>query len=292
MQRRALALALLVGGCRFNLHAIDDVSPSVSVDLATAAAVPDLSAGIGVADDLATAPALDLASDPCANPPALGGGNLAAQCVIGNPPTVDGNLADWPPLAQWTSARRASAALSGGSWQNDPSQDDPDCSAKFFVRWDLSYLYVAVSVTDDIRNVPNSPPGLTDNDAVELFFDGLHDRSQAYGDDDRQLVYSADKAKMAAKDGNAASWPAGTVEKWGGTSPAWTLEAAVPWSALGGTPATLGRVVGFDVKLDDNDGGFTRARDLAEYYAAPSGGACSAPYCRTDAFGAVQLHGR
>ena len=79
-----------------------------------------------------------------------------------------------------------------------------------------------------------------------------------------------------------------------GTSPSWTLEAAIPWSALGGSAAAPGRVVGFDVKLDDNDSGrATRDRDLILYYdgSAPST-SCSAPYCRTDVFGAVQLQGR
>jgi hypothetical protein len=62
---------------------------------------------------------------------------------------------------------------------------------------------------------------------------------------------------------------------------------------LGGTAATLGRVVGFDLKIDDNDqGDAQRDRDLVMFYTASSAGTCAAPYCRTDAFGGVQLQGR
>ena len=39
------------------------------------------------------------------------------------------------------------------------------------------------------------PPGLSDNDAIELFLDGNHDRTQTYGSDDWQLVYSAERKR-------------------------------------------------------------------------------------------------
>ncbi len=272
-------------------------------DLATGAS------GGGGGDDLATAPGDDLASapgsdlamvagagdlaDPCANPPALGAGNLAAQCVVGNPPTVDGDLADWPSNL-FTALTKATAAQADGTWGTDPASNDATLSGRFAVRWDLGYVYVAVSVTDDIRNTPNSSPYVTDNDAIELFFDGQHDRSISYSTaDDWQLVYSEDSQLEEAQNTIGNNWPAGTAQKVVlGSGAAWTLEAAVPWSALG-TSASLGKLIGFDIKIDDNDGGLPRARDLVMYYDAGSGGgSCAAPYCRTDAFGTVQLQGR
>jgi len=164
------------------------------------------------------------------------------------------------------------------------------------VRWDLTYLYVAIAIADDVRQTPNSSPpsSISNNDAIEIFVDGNHNRSTTYAQDDWQLVYSADAQKVASQ-GSPLPWPLGTHEAWGGTSPAFTVEAAIPWSILGGAAVTPGRVVGFDLKLDDNDGanGTTRDRDLILYYNPANGnGGCSAPNCRTDVFGAVQLQGR
>ena len=117
------------------------------------------------------------------------------------------------------------------------------------------------------------PPGLSDNDAFEIFLDGKHDRTTSYGSDDWQLVYSADQQKAAAR-GTVVTWPAGTQENWGGIAPGYTLEVAIPWSVLGGAAAAPGRVVGFDLKLDDNDSAksTTRDRDLIMYYVTPPGG--------------------
>lgn len=290
-------MLLVCAGCRFNVHAVSDLGRVDDGDLALALArdlgmapptmMPDLAAG-----DLALAPA-DLTPDPCAGAPTLGSGNIAAQCVIGDAPVIDGDLSDWP-LNQFLPMTKATSAQANGSWDTAVA-NDTNSSARYFVRWDLTYLYVAVSVTDDVRATPNTMPiDLSSNDAIEIFVDGNHSRSTSYGSDDWQLVYSADMAKVAAQ-GTVVAWPAGTHQAWGGASPAFTVEAAIPWSVLGGSAATPGRLVGFDLKLDDNDGdnGATRDRDLILYYNVGNGdGSCSAPNCRTDAFGTVQLQGR
>lgn len=285
-------LLLVCAGCRFSVDAItdtpapDDLATSAAGDLATS-----LMLDLGVAD-LTVVPPDDLTPDPCAGAPALGINNIGAQCVIGNPPTIDGDLSDWP-MAQFLPMTKATAAQANGSWDTGVA-NDTNSSARYYVRWDLTYLYVAIAAADDIRQTPNSGSAISNNDAIEIFVDGNHSRSTTYGTDDWQLVYSADKAKVASQ-GTVVAWPAGTHEAWGGTSPAFTVEAAIPWSILGGAAATPGRVVGFDLKLDDNDGdnGTTRDRDLILYYNPGNGdGSCSAPNCRTDAFGAVQLQGR
>lgn len=300
MPRVTVALFLLTVGCRFSVSSLtgtatggDDLAAAPgdlatvdSADLATATATADLAGP--------PPPPADMTIDPCANPPALGNGNLAAQCVIGSPPVIDGNLADWPPSLFHPMTHATTGVVATGSWSGSAATDDPDLSARWAVRWDLDNLYVAVSVVDDVRETPNAT-ALTQNDCVELFVDGLHNRTTTYGADDWQLVYSADQKSGSYKDGLAAALPNGTVmqKAWSGQSPNWTLEAALPWSMLGGTAPALGRVVGFDLKLDDNDSGLTtRDRDLVMFYTAASGGSCTAPYCRTDAFGAVQLLGR
>jgi len=288
-------MLLVCAGCKFSVDAIKDPGPIGDLDLAVADPGDMAIAAVGDLDpvDLTVLPPPDLTPDPCAGAPPLGVNNIAAACVIGQPPTIDGDLSDWP-TAQFLPLSKTNAAQANGSWDTAIA-NDANSSARYFVRWDLTYLYVAISIADDIRETPN-PPGsqLSNNDAVEIFVDGNHSRSNSYGSDDWQLVYSADAAKVASQ-GTVVTWPSGTHEAWGGTSPAFTVEAAIPWSILGGSAATPGRVVGFDLKLDDNDGdnGATRDRDLILYFNPGSGnGGCSAPNCRTDAFGAVQLQGR
>jgi hypothetical protein len=288
-------MLLVCAGCRFSINGVEGNGTVGSDDLGVA----DLAMGGGDPDlatvDLSTTTSPDLTPDPCAGAPALGANNVAAQCVIGNPPTVDGDLADWPPLTQFLPLTHDSAAQANGSWDTGVA-NDTNSSARYFVRWDLTYLYVAIAIADDVRQTPNTgTTSLSNNDAIEIFVDGLHNRSTTYAaGDDWQFVYSADTQKVAAQ-GNVVPWPAGTHEARGGASPAWTLEAAIPWTLLGSPPASPGRVVGFDLKLDDNDGdnGTTRDRDLILFYNPGNGdGSCSAPNCRTDAFGAVQLQGR
>lgn len=291
MQRFVILALFLSAGCHFHT-ALPNSSASPTPDLAFGG-TDDLGSDVGAASDLATAGDPDLAAapdllpDPCGTPTALGTGNVPAQCVIGAPPTIDGNLADWPPLAQFATLTEANAAVAGGSWQQDPAQDDPDLSAKYFVRWDAQNLYVAVAVTDDIRNTPNSPPYLTDNDAVEVFLDGNHDR-KAYSTDDWQLVLSED-GKTAAGQPTVVAFPSGAkavaVE---GAGANYTVEFAVPWSVMKVTSPTASALIGFDLKIDDNDGGSTRARDLVLFETM----AGTAPIDSPSTFGTVQLMGR
>lgn len=255
----------------------------------------DLGAGgevdfAGVALDLSGAG--DLTLDPCGNAPPLGAGNLAAQCTIGDPPTLDGDLADWV-IGDFRPLTRANAARADGEWYPSEATNDLDLSARFFIKWDETYLYIAASITDDIRQAPYGPPDLQHNDALEIYLDGKHDRTRAYGDDDWQLVFSVNKLREAFRGEGSRTFPSGVVHGVGGTSPRWTFEAGIPWTALGGM-GEIGRVVGFDLRLDDNDGDLLRSRDLTLFYNA-SGLAlppCREPSCRTDAFGAVQLQGR
>jgi hypothetical protein len=284
-------LSFLTAGCRFSIAALDDVGPrGGETDLGVGGVGGN---GGDPGPDLGAAP--DLAPDPCAVPaPTHDAHHLGAGCAIGSAPTVDGDLSDWPQ-ALFAPVAHATAADATGSWSG---VSDTDSSARVAVRWDLQNVYVAVAVSDDRRETPSST--LTENDACELFFDGAHDRTASYGSDDWQMIYTADRQTAAYQGvdglGNsiAVAWPTAAREAWrdGPDHATWTLEVAVPWSALGGTPS-LGRVVGFDLKLDDNDSAYsTRDRALVLFDEAPGGGLCRAPYCRTDWFGAVQMMGR
>jgi len=117
-----VAAALVFAGCNFNIRALTLVDDS---DLAVAGGAADLAmpstADLGPADLSVQSPP-DLRPDPCAGAPALGVNNVAAQCVIGTPPTIDGDLSDWP-MAQFLPVTKAVAAQANGTWDTGVAND-------------------------------------------------------------------------------------------------------------------------------------------------------------------------
>jgi hypothetical protein len=285
--RSAAALAVVfVAACNFEpggLPISDD-----DADLSAPAA-----ADLAVAADAATPS--DLA-DPCGPAVAVAPNVLPVQCVIGNPPVVDGNLADWGTLADTLTHGNAQYQSSSSAWTGVPAQDDANSSAQFALRWDLSNLYVAVHVTDDVRGVHPAAPGYQPylDDAVELYLDGLHDRTTMYGADDHQFIITADGSNFEYENTvSMGAVPAGDFAlQPDATGAGFAVEFRVPWSALGGTPAANGRVIGFDLMVDDDDD--TKMQDLARFIAwwNMTSTGCTYPAGCTATFGAAELVGR
>ena len=285
---RSLAAAsplLFCAACTFRLSGLPITDSS---DLAVAAT-----------DDLAVAGGGDLAmGDPCGpslTPPTS---TLAVRCAIGTPPMLDGDLTEWGTLDYTLTHTNAQSQSMGPVWSGTPAQDDADCSAQWSMRWDLTYLFVAVHVSDDIRGVhptaANFQPYL--DDAVELYLDGLHDRTQNYGADDHQLVVTADGHNGEYKNGQPAgavpasefavkNYPAGA---------GFSIELRVPWSALGAAAVANGRVVGFDLEVDDDDSTTPTQQELTRYLTwwNMTSPPCAFPPDCTGNFGVAQLVGR
>jgi len=286
-----------VCGCTFDVPALDvpasglpdllavpvDAEPAAPPDLATPDAQPD---------------------DPCAAPLPVAN-TISAACVIGSPPTIDGNLADWPTALFTNTLSYATAAEHTGTWSATPADNDLNSSAVFALRWDQSFLYLAVRVSDQTRSSVQA--NYYEGDSVEIYVDGQHDRAATYGPDDSELI--------VVPGGNSQLWrykavgnpqmsPATFLAKTqdslaasGGVTN-WNLEAAIPWSFLGGGAVSSGRVVGFDLALNDNDGTTSRERSLGWKNTAPAGCKCDqstiacTAYCSPQAFFGVQLGGR
>ena len=278
---------LLAAGCNFDIPplTLDD-----GVDLAVDDA-PDLAAA-----DAAMAP--DLTNDPCGparTPPV---NVLPIRCAIGNPPVLDGDLAEWGPLDFTLTHANAQASSSGASWSGTPAQDDANCSAQWSLRWDLTNLYVAVHVTDDIRGVhATSGAGYEPylDDAVELYLDGSGDRTATYGADDWQFIVTAAADSQVDKTTNPMGpVPAGYFAvKPDATGAGWAVEFAVPWSTLGANTVVSGRMIGVDFLIDDDDD-TTALQQLSRYllwWNMTSTG-CAYPADCTSNFGAAQLVGR
>ncbi len=288
MGRLAAVLSVVFcAACNFNLTGLPISGDGT--DLTVPSAPSDLSA----LADAATPP--DLA-DPCGPSVAPAPGVVPVQCVIGTPPTVDGDLSDWGTLAGSVTHENAQFQSMPGAWTGDPTMDDANSSAQFALRWDLTNLYVAVHVTDDVRGDHAGAVGYLPylDDAVELYLDGLHDRTMMYGDDDHQFIVTGDGTAEEYKNGGAiGAVPPGDFAFMADVAGAgFSVEFRVPWSALGGIAATNGRVIGLDLLIDDDD---TPARqELAHFltwWSMTSAG-CSSPANCTGAFGAAELVGR
>jgi hypothetical protein len=237
--------------------------------------------------------------DPCLPQPTQPGDTALARCVAGSPPVIDGDLNDWPNPLFIYDVQHRSAAESNGNWSGNENNNDDTLSASFALRWDLDALYVAVRFRDDSSYVPTY--SYWRGDSIEIGLDALRATSSAYAPDGQRLIVAADAKgetyRMSAY-ATALPMPSGTVVKALTNPNGFTLEAAIPWTVLGTAKAELGKFVGFDISLNDADGGDpTRERSLLWKNAAPGGCLCSngnacAPYCSTRALYPVMLGGR
>lgn len=162
-----------------------------------------------------------------------------SACTAPTSPTIDGSAADWSgvpstfiPYTRWVSV--------GGA----PSSDT-DSSAAFRLKWNSSGLYVLVEVRDELLR--GTGPVYV-NDGVELYLDGGHERASAYDTNDYQLTVD-----WRGVVGGARSNQLTFAKAVATTAQGYNVEYSVPWSAL--TTPSNGKVLGFDIGINDDDGG-------------------------------------
>jgi hypothetical protein len=239
-------------------------------------------------------------TDPCEPAPPPVPGTIVAHCAVGTAPLIDGRLDDWAP-EHFTNVVNHAASEPYGTWSTDETINDATLSAKFAVRWDQDALFVAAQIRDDVRSAPDTAHFYV-NDAFELFLDGSNDEGE-YGADDIQLLFDAMGRSQANHFPTLDPFgvPAGVTSAvtTAGVGASWNVEISVAWSALGTAEGTVGRIVGFDTAIDDNDTG-ARVRALVWQNRTPIACACAMapnpqpcePYCYAGTFYKVQLGGR
>jgi hypothetical protein len=133
-------------------------------------------------------------------------------------------------------------------------------SANYRLMYDNTNLYVFVDVTDNVRN-SNDNVNYWQNDGVEIYIDINNDKSAAYGADDYQyaLVLNTVSATIGTTGMETKHSPAsitGVVFAQANNASGYTMEFKFPWNTLkaGYTPVT-GTYLGFDISINDNDGG-------------------------------------
>ena len=135
--------------------------------------------------------------------------------------------------------------------------DNENLSGEFRALWDDQYLYVLVTVRDDIKSV-DSPKRRFWDDGIGFFFDGNCDKSPTLTEDDYTFAFVRDAEEIKAlKKGKTT----GIVFAQLDTDTGYQLEIKFPWTLLGLTPKQAHRI-GFELHVIDDDNGHWREGKL------------------------------
>lgn len=185
--------------------------------------------------------------------PATRPGPAIKAAYLATAPTIDGDWGEWK-----TDAYPARFVVYGAAnWKNSD-----DLEGSFRVGWDNTYLYLAAKVLDDSYVQIASGAEIYKGDSLEILFD-----KDLWGDfstrslssDDFQIGISAGKDSIGGSTSAYLWYPAGKAGTLSGVKIAavssagvYRVEIAIPWSALGVTPAA-GAQYGFGFSVSDND---------------------------------------
>ena len=173
---------------------------------------------------------------------------------------IDGDLSEWKgarPVTMGARSRIVVGAGKKGVWSGPR-----DLSAQILSQWDDAHLYFAVRVTDD-RVVLNRRPErmIYQGDCVELFFDtrlGEDFLAPFYNSDDVQVLFAPApkgvvKTSVSPYGGGRKVRKADLRAAFRQDRRGYVMEVAIPLSCLPELRARVGRLIGFDVALDDLD---------------------------------------
>ena len=189
---------------------------------------------------------------------------------------ADGSLEEWTGVP-FVSVTSATGVLDA---KTTAPTDDRDLSFRFKVGYDESALYVAVVVTDDAVVADSCESGSSsapawDDDAVEIFIDGNHNRApDSRVADNAELRYGGEFAIVAngAAMSDYSGYPKSFGQLWSGATnytsvtngaaTEMTYEFRIAWAAMG--LKMRPEAIGLNLSVqDDDDGG---RRDHALYW--------------------------
>ncbi len=186
---------------------------------------------------------------------AASGRQVSVASYFSIPPVLDGIWDEWHERSTEYPAR--SLVYGGNEWVGAD-----DLEASYRVAWDANYLYLAMKVKDDVYAQNASGSELYLGDSLELLLDtnlqgDLADR--ALSADDFQLGFSGGLGDVNGVKEAYLWFPRDRAGSQGGVTIAAVrqggvtrIEAAIPWSVFGVTPAA-GQRYGFAISASDND---------------------------------------
>ncbi|RYY15304.1 MAG: T9SS type A sorting domain-containing protein, partial [Cytophagaceae bacterium] len=163
-------------------------------------------------------------------------GTISAR-KVSTAPTINGSLSE----TTWNLTQTVGKATIG----------TPNNTVTFGVMWDAANLYVGAKVLD--ANLFSDSPDAWNDDAVEVYIDANNNKLTSYDGADNQIIKGYNKAGVTTK--VALS---GLQHAWAAISGGYSVELAIPWSALGISAPAAGTTIGFDLGYDDDDNGGDR----------------------------------
>jgi len=195
-------------------------------------------------DTIAVITITDNDNPPCTAP--------VIALVNGTPPVIDQNIE-----AVWAAApvTNINQVVLGSR--------PADYSGKWRALYDNNNLYLLVEVNDATR-INDSGPSWWDDDAVEIFIDGNNSKGASYdGVNDFQFGFRWNDNTVYTG-GNSVANTTGINFRMYATGSGYTAEIAIPWTTIGASPA-IGKAIGLDVQIDDDDNGGTRDAQMTTF---------------------------
>lgn len=134
-----------------------------------------------------------------------------------------------------------------------------DYSGSWKALYDNTNLYLRIAMNDATK-INDSGNSWWEDDAVEIFIDGDNSKGTAYdGVNDFQLGFRWNDPVIHVGS-NSVNRTTGITFQQTAT----TMNITIPWATIGVTPA-IGKTIGLDVQIDDDDNGGTRDAQLTSF---------------------------
>lgn len=248
-----------VGGYYFVLPALADPTLPPVPAVPTVPGAPETATAVAQVTNAAALPTGETGDLPVATVTVDATVPSATARVVAlraaNPPTIDGNLAEYGDAPAVPSAFRV---YSAAGWDGSS-----DLSATWRLLWDERYLYVAATVVDDLHVQTQTGNQIWRGDGLEMQIDTAPaTNASQVNPETYQVILSpgnfgsmgesafrfqgSENGRMVDAPGNQISVQAQQ------TAEGYTLEAAIPWSDLDVNPAE-GTELGIALNANDND---------------------------------------
>jgi len=174
-------------------------------------------------------------------------------------PQIDGNTDE-----VWAGVSRISHntyVTDDSLWDINLLNDWKDLQFDYQVMWDDDYFYALIQVIDDKKYNQQTNPW--DNDGVELYFDGDNSKTEgSYDENDDRLIFVC-KGSLTSVHSHIDT---SNIEyAYALKGEGWSLELAIPFANLKFNP-TVDHQFGFEIQINDNDGGETR-ENMARWWS-------------------------